>query len=55
MFKSDPSIENRRFKLILEAGKAFKELCKAFISFLIIRYFNLDRKIKIIIDVLKVG
>jgi hypothetical protein len=55
MLKDDPSIESCGFKLILEIRKAFKELREAFISSLVIRYFDLDKKIKIIIDVLKVG
>jgi hypothetical protein len=55
MLKSDPSMGSRGFKLTLEAGKAFEELCEAFISPLVVRYFNLDKKIKIIMDASKVG
>jgi hypothetical protein len=55
MLKSDPSIGSRGFKLTPKAGKAFKELRKAFISLLIVRHFDLDKKIKIIIDTSKVG
>jgi hypothetical protein len=55
MFKDDPSIGSHGFKLTLEAGKAFEELRKAFISPLVVRHFNLDKKIKIIINVLKVS
>jgi hypothetical protein len=55
MLKGDPSMGSRGFKLILEAGKAFEELCEAFISPLVVRYFDPDKKIKIITDVLKVG
>jgi hypothetical protein len=55
MLKGDPSIGSRGFKLTLEAGKAFEELREAFISPLVVRHFNLDRKIKIIINTLKVG
>jgi hypothetical protein len=55
MFKGDPSMGSRGFKLTLEAGKAFKEFHKAFISLLIVRHFNLDRKIKIIINTLKIS
>jgi hypothetical protein len=55
IFKDDLSIGNHRFKLILKVKKAFKELREAFISLLIVRYFDLNKKIKIIIDTLKVG
>jgi hypothetical protein len=55
MLKSDPSMGSRGFKLTLEARKAFKELHKAFISPLVVRYFNLNKKIKIITDILKVS
>jgi hypothetical protein len=55
MLKGDPSMGSCGFKLTLEARKAFEELYEAFISPLIIKYFNLDRKIKIITDTLKVG
>jgi hypothetical protein len=55
MLKDDLSMGSRGFKLTLKARKTFKELCKAFISFLVVRHFNLDKKIKIIIDVLKIG
>jgi hypothetical protein len=55
MLKGDPSIGGRGFKLTPEAGKAFEELREAFISPLVVRHFDLDRKIKIITDILKVG
>jgi hypothetical protein len=55
MFKGDLSMGSCGFKLTLEAGKAFEELCEVFISLLVVRYFNLDKKIKIIMDILKVG
>jgi hypothetical protein len=55
MLKNDPSIGSRGFKLTLKTRKAFKELHKAFISLLVIRYFNLDKKIKIIINALKIS
>jgi hypothetical protein len=55
MLKGDPSMGNRGFKLTLKAGKAFKELRKAFISPLVVRHFNLDKKIKIIMDASKVS
>jgi hypothetical protein len=55
MLKGDPSMGSRGFKLTLKAGKAFKELREAFISPLVVRYFNLDKKILIITDALKVG
>jgi hypothetical protein len=55
IFKSDPNIGSYRFKLTLKTRKAFKELHEAFISPLVIRYFNLDKKIKIITDTLKVS
>jgi hypothetical protein len=55
MLKDDPSMGSRRFKLTLEAGKAFKELRKAFISPPIVRHFNPDKKIKIITDALKIS
>jgi hypothetical protein len=42
MLKGDPGIGSRGFKLTPEARKAFKELCEAFISLLIIRYFDPD-------------
>jgi hypothetical protein len=43
-----------RFKLILEVKKVFKKLYNTFISFLIIKYFNLEKRIKIITDALKI-
>jgi hypothetical protein len=55
MLKGDPSMESCRFKLTPEAGKAFKKLRKAFISPPVVRYFDLNKKIKIIMNVLKVG
>jgi hypothetical protein len=55
MLKGDPSMGNRGFKLTPEAGKAFEELRKAFISLLVVRHFDPNRKIKIITDALKVG
>jgi hypothetical protein len=55
MFKGDPSMGSCGFKLTLEAGKAFKKLCKVFISLLVVRYFDPDRKIKIIMNTLKVS
>jgi hypothetical protein len=55
MLKGDPSMGSCGFKLTLEAGKAFEKLREAFISFLVVRHFNLDKKIKIITDALKVG
>jgi hypothetical protein len=55
MLKGDPSIGSRGFKLTPKAGKAFEELHEAFISPLVVRHFNPDKKIKIITDALKVG
>jgi hypothetical protein len=55
MLKGDLNIGSRGFKLTLEAGKAFEELRKAFINPLVVKHFNLDKKIKIITDVLKVS
>jgi hypothetical protein len=55
MLKDDPNMGSHGFKLTLEAGKAFKELRKAFISLLVVKHFDLDKKIKIITDVLKVS
>jgi hypothetical protein len=55
MLKGDPSIGSHRFKLTPEAGKAFKKLHEAFISPLVVRHFNPDKKIKIITDALKIG
>jgi hypothetical protein len=55
MLKDDPSIGSRGFKLTPEAGKAFKELREAFINPLVVKHFNLDRKIKIITNASKVG
>jgi hypothetical protein len=55
MLKSDPSIGNRGFKLTPKTGKAFEELREAFISPLVVKHFNPDRKIKIIIDASKIS
>jgi hypothetical protein len=55
ILKNDPSIGSRGFKLTPKARKVFKELHETFISPPVVRHFNPDRKIKIIIDVLKVS
>jgi hypothetical protein len=55
MLKGDPNIGNRGFKLTPEAGKAFKELRETFISPLVVRHFDPDKKIKIITDASKIG
>jgi hypothetical protein len=55
ILKGDPSIGNHRFKLTPKTRKAFKELHKAFISPPVVRHFDLDKKIKIIIDTSKIS
>jgi hypothetical protein len=54
MLKEDSKIKTYKFKLILKIKKAFKKLYNIFINFLIIKYFDLKKKIKIIIDTLKI-
>jgi hypothetical protein len=54
IFKKDSKIEIYKFKLTLEIKKTFKKFYNIFISFLVIRYFNLEKRIKIIIDILKI-
>ena len=55
MLKGDSKMRTYRFKLTLEAKKVFKELYNTFKSLLVVRHFNLEKRIKIIIDILKVG
>jgi hypothetical protein len=54
MLKRDSKIKTYRFKLTLKIKKAFKKFYNIFISSLIIKHFNLKKRIKIIIDVLKI-
>jgi hypothetical protein len=55
MLKDDLSIGSYRFKLTLEARKAFKKLYEVFINSLVVRHFNPDKKIKIIMDISKIS
>ena len=54
MLKRDLKMETYGFKLILEVKKAFEELYDTFKSPLVVRYFDLEKRIKITIDALKV-